>query len=104
MPVLFGIVIFTVYDATHSTKLSVAQIYSLITLFNQLGTPVRFYLMALLNRADGKAAALRIQSLFDIEPIEPLKDDLTIPKGTLEIKGGNFNYVDPKYYELFEKK
>lgn len=104
LPVLFGIVVFTVYDAVHEEKLSVPQIYSLITLFNAFLSPVRFFIMSLLNRADAKAAASRINSLFNVDPIEALQDDRNIAKGTVEIENGDFNWEDSKYYKIFEKK
>lgn len=68
MPMLFGITVFTVYDASFETKLSVAQIYSLITLFNNFISPIHYFLMALLNKADSTTAAQRINSLFDLKP------------------------------------
>lgn len=72
IPVLFGIVVFTIYDTTHDTPLTVPQIYSLITLFNAFLSPVRFFINTLMYNADSRAAASRINSLFSVDPIKPL--------------------------------
>lgn len=101
---LFGIAVFTVYDATFETKLTIAQIYSLISLFNAFITPIRFYMMALLNKADSQAAADRINLLFSVDSVDPLPDDPQLPRGSIEIANANFNWEDAKYYKIFEKK
>jgi ABC-type multidrug transport system fused ATPase/permease subunit len=104
LPVIFGITVFTVYDATHDEALTVPQIYSLITLFNAFLSPIRFFIISLLNRADARAAASRINSLFNVDPITALEDDSSLSKGAVEIENGDFNWEDPKYYKIFEKK
>lgn len=104
LPIIFGVVLFTVYEATNDRKLTTPQIYSLITLFNSFVSPIRFFLMSILNKADAKAAASRINSLFSIDSVEPLEDNKDIPLGTIQITDGEFNYEDAKYYKIFEKK
>ena len=104
MPMLFGIVVFTVYDATFETKLSVAQIYSLISLFNAFISPIRFYMMTLLNRADSQAGAERINLLFSVDSVGPMPDDPQLPSGSIEITNADFNWEEARYYKIFERK
>jgi ATP-binding cassette subfamily C (CFTR/MRP) protein 2 len=49
IPTVLGIVIFTLYDKFEDGKLSVAQIYELVTLFNATLTPIRYYIMAIMG-------------------------------------------------------
>ena len=100
IPILLGLTIFTLYDG----ELEVSQIYELVTLFNATLVPIRYYIMAVMGLADSRAASKRINQLMQIEPIEPLKDDQSLNLGVMEIEGGNFNWEDPKYFQIFEGK
>ena len=100
IPTLLGLVIFMLYDK----PLSVSQIYELVTLFNATLVPIRYYIMAIMGLADVKAAEERINNLMSIEPTKPLGNDQNLPVGALEIQNGNFNWEDPKYYQLYEGK
>lgn len=104
MPMVFGIAVFTTYDLYFETKLSSAQIYALITLFNSFINLIRFYMMALLNRTDSGVAADRINLLFSVDPVSQQANDPSLRKGALEIKDADFNWEDAKYFTIFEKK
>lgn len=65
---LFGLVVFSVYDAAFSQKLSIPQIYSLINLFNSFVLPVSYYMQSRLNKADAETAAERLNFILFDEP------------------------------------
>lgn len=104
VPTLITVVIFSLYEVVYDEKLTIAQIYTMMTIFSTLLMPINFYIMGLLQYVDAKAAASRIKHLVQVEPIEPLKDDPSLDKGEIEIIDGDFNWEDPKYYKLFEGK
>lgn len=104
IPTILGVVIFTLYDKIYDDKLSVAQIYELVTLFNATLSPIRYYIMAIMGQADSKAASERMSTLIQVEQQEPLEDSSELRKGEMEIKDGNFNWEDEKYHMIFENK
>lgn len=64
---MFGLVVFTVYDAAFSTKLTIPEIYSLINLFNSFVLLVSYYMQSRLNKADAEAAAERLNFLMCLD-------------------------------------
>lgn len=85
-------------------KLTVSQIYKLVTLFNATLIPLRNFIVAILQRTEVTAAVRRINKLIQVEQFERLEDDTYMQKGEIEIFNGNFNWEDPKYYKMFEGK
>lgn len=104
IPTVLGLVIFSLYEVINGEKLKVAQIYELITLFNGLLMPIQYYIMSMMGRAEAMAACDRINAIIQVDNYEPLVDDHKLKKGEIQIENGCFNWDDPKYYKLFEKK
>lgn len=104
IPAVLGIAVFLLYETVTGDKLKISQIYELVTLFNAIVNPVRYYILGLLVRADCIVACDRINEIIQIDPIEPLVDNLNMNVGEVEIRGGCFNWEDPKYYKIFEGK
>jgi ABC-type multidrug transport system fused ATPase/permease subunit len=104
IPTILVIVIFPIYSKLNETKLSVAVTFELITLFNATLTPIRYYIMAIMGKADCDMASERMSSIIQVEEQCPLLDSEDIRKGEMLIKDGNFNWEDEKYHQIFEKK
>lgn len=104
IPTVLGLVVFLLYEVFNDDQLEVSQIYELVTLFNATVVPIRYFIQGLMAKADAVAAAKRINELIQIEPIEPLGDNPNLNKGEIEIRNGCFNWEDPVYYKIFEKK
>jgi ABC-type multidrug transport system fused ATPase/permease subunit len=104
IPTTIGLVIFNLYEHYNGRALKVSQIYELVTLFNGVLMPIRFYIMGMMGKAEALAACERIRTVTKIEPFQPLKDDPALSKGDLEIKNGSFNWEDEQYHKIFEGK
>jgi ABC-type multidrug transport system fused ATPase/permease subunit len=104
IPTILALLIFTLHDKLNEDKLTIAQIYELITLFNATLTPIRYYIMAVMGQADSYAASARMSTLIQVEQQEPLQDTDDLRVGEMLIKDGNFNWEDEKYHQIFEKK
>ena len=102
IPTICGLVVFSVYDATNTKKLNVSQIYELVTFFNALAMPVRYYIMGFMGRLDAIVCADRISKIIKMDPIKPLEDDEYLNPGEIVIQNGNFNWEDPKYFKMFK--
>ena len=74
IPTILALLIFTLYEKLNDEKLQVASIYELITLFNATLTPIRFYIMAVMGKADSNAASKRMSTLIQVEQQTSLKD------------------------------
>ena len=103
-PTFLGLLVFLLYERINGQKMEIAKIYELVTVFNATIMPIRYFVMALLGRTDAMASTRRINELIKVDPIEPLGDDITLQKGALELKHGNFNWEDPYYYQVFTGK
>lgn len=101
---IMGLATFILFEFASDEKLSVSQIYELITLFNAIVTPVRYLVIGFLARVDSINACSRISELLKLKPYEPIQDSPYLPLGAMEIKDGYFHWQDPRYYEIFEKK
>jgi hypothetical protein len=60
--------------------------------------------MVVMSRSDALGANSRISALVELEQQEPQKDDEELRAGEIVIQDGNFNWEDPKYHMIFEKK
>ena len=60
--------------------------------------------MIVMSRSDANGANARISSLIELDQQEPQKNDEELRVGEIIIQDGNFNWEDPKYHQIFEKK
>lgn len=67
IPTILVIVIFPLYSKINDTKLSVAVTFELITLFNATLTPIRYYIMAIMGKADCDMASERMSTIIQVE-------------------------------------
>ena len=104
IPTILSVLIFLLHDKYNEEKLSTTQIFELITLFNATLMPIRFYIMAIMSKADANAASLRMSIFGQVETRRPLEDHEDLRTGELLIKDGNFNWEDPHYAKIFENK
>ena len=73
-------------------------------MFNATLTPVRYYIMTIMCRGDALGANSRISTIVELDQQALQKDDGELRVGEIVIKDGNFNWEDPKYHKIFEKK
>lgn len=104
IPTVLGILVFLLYETITGKELEISAIYELVTLFNAIVNPIRYFIFGLLCRADCIISCQRINEILQIEPIESLKDNDNLVKGQVEIRSGCFNWEDPKYFKIFEGK
>ena len=55
IPTVLGLVVFTLYEIQNGRQLEISRVYKLVTLFNSLLIPLRFYIMAMTALIDSKA-------------------------------------------------
>ena len=104
IPTFMGLTIFTLYQHYSGKVLSIPQIYQLVALFNSFSAPIKYAIMANTSRLDANISNGRVSSIINIKPIERKKDSSELKRGEVEISNGCFNWNDPQYYQLFEKK
>lgn len=103
IPTLLGLFVFGSYPYFYGSKLTVTQIYELITLFNSTRSPMKYYIMAVMNRADALASSQRIELITRIETFEHRGDSQDLQKGEIVVKNGCFNWESSEYFEIFQK-
>jgi hypothetical protein len=106
MPLLAGLGCFWVYNSQNDEPLSPARTYSLIALFNGFVDPVLYgfnvFEILLISMVSNK----RLRQLLMIDTSheqEEGSDNLSITKGSIEIKNGNFGWVDQELKKKFGK-
>ena len=67
-------------------------------------SPVRFYMMILMNYGEAVASADRLSKLMEIEKFEALENDKDLEKGDLLVENGDFVWDDVKYFKVFNPK
>ena len=103
-PTFMGLTIFTLYQHFSGKGLTIPQVYQLISLFNSFAAPIKFVIMGNTTRLDANVSKDRLNSYFNLKPIERKEDSFDLRRGEFEVKNGSFNWNDPHYYKLFEKK
>ena len=65
VPILSSIIIFAVYAAVQGEQaLTPAKVYSVLSLFNLIGGPLRLIVMTLINMMNAQASLARIEHFF----------------------------------------
>jgi ATP-binding cassette subfamily C (CFTR/MRP) protein 1 len=65
LPIIISITVFAVYAATEGEKaLTPAKVYTVISLFNLIATPLRLIVMTAINLINAKASLNRIEHFF----------------------------------------
>ena len=102
IPVLCGMVTFTVYDVVYpDDPLSIPQVILIMNIFSNILSTIRLNVGAQLSRANAKVSSHRINTLMKVEKYEKLVDSPDLELGVIEIENASFAFDDPKYEKLF---
>lgn len=104
IPTFLGVSIFLLYEGVEGKKLDISTVYELVALFNAILAPIRYFVMAFLGRIEAMNSARRIGELANLTAMKPKLNDAALDMGQIEISNGCFNWEDPEYFKLFEKK
>jgi len=68
LPILSSIVIFAVYSAQEGAdKLTPAKVFTVLSVFNLISTPMRLIIITLINFMNAQASLTRIEHFFGYE-------------------------------------
>jgi ABC-type bacteriocin/lantibiotic exporter with double-glycine peptidase domain len=96
-----GLLIFGLYNNYFGT-LTVAQTYSMITIFNLMFLPTRKLNFSLNAIITGFVALERFEKILSVPDKEHLKNDSSLPVGSMKLENLNSSYQDEKIDALFE--
>ena len=103
IPLLCCLICFPIYKIT-ADDLTVSKTFSLLTLFTNLLFPIKIYFLSWNTKFSALVSSKRIDKIIGLEANPLQSDDLGIDKGVVEIKGGDFSWIDDSLDELFESE
>lgn len=102
-PTVLGLTVFLLHEYINKKKLEVYQIYPLIALFNSTLAPIRYFILSMMNTAEAKKSASRIEKLMSIEKFKIPEDNDNLRPGEVQLRGVSTNWEDPEYFSVFNK-
>lgn len=103
VPIIASIFTIWMYNAMYD-NLSLAETFSLITMINLIGSPVRIILFSVMMYTMAGVAEKRVSVIVEIKEREAQMDDEDLQLGEIKIEDGEFCWDDPECIKIFEGK
>lgn len=102
MPLVVSLVTFWMYSSS-GKQLSIAQVYSIVTILNSIVEPIKYFKHALGDLIQAVINSNRYKTLLACSQFEEEKDDFDLKVGEILIEDGDFSWDNLKFKKIFEK-
>lgn len=103
MPLVVSLVTFWVYSSMQK-QLSIAQVYSIVTILNSIVEPIKYFKHALGDLIQAVINSNRYKILLACDQFEEEKDSPKLKIGEVIIEDGDFSWDNLKFKKIFENK
>jgi len=101
VPHFCGFSIFIMYQFINDVPLSLAKVFTVLTVFNGMLHPTKAFMMAVVNRAAGNSAGERLISIIKSRDIQSTHSKNALKIGEIKIKEASLSMGDSYHSSLF---